>query len=150
MPPSPTLLCSRQLEAVLHWAVPGYFRTTTFGTIRRRARRPGDQGVRAAGDAGLPEADPLHQRGRPHLRLGSPRPPWASAKGGHYEVRGGVLYLDGLKFAKREQKRSLVKGMYFAPQEPATIESITEKLRKAWCNISRRNVRTILRSLETY
>ena len=98
----------RETKVFVPSAMPGYRKRILFINV-------GDRAIEAM---------------KAHLRLGTERPPWASAKGGHYEVRGGVLYLDGLKFAKREQKRSLVKGMYFAPQEPATIESITEKLRK--------------------
>jgi hypothetical protein len=118
----------RETKVFVPSAMPGYHKRILFINV-------GDRAIEAM---------------KAHLTLGTDRPSWASAEGGHYEVRAGVLYLDGCKFAKREQKRSLVKGMYFAPQEPATIESITGKLRKAWCNISRRNVRTILRSLETY
>ena len=55
-----------------------------------------------------------------------------------------------LPFAFREEKRRAVKDLYFDPKQPSTIQPITDTLRLKYCNISRKNVRDILRSLETY
>ena len=60
------------------------------------------------------------------------------------------LYLDGLPWASDKVKRSVIKDLYFNPKEASTIQPITDKLRDQFANISRGNVRHILRTLETY
>ena len=55
-----------------------------------------------------------------------------------------------LPFAFADDKRKAVKDIYFDPKQGATIQPITDALRQKYCNISRKNVRDILRSLETY
>ena len=55
-----------------------------------------------------------------------------------------------LPFALKEEKRDAVKNQYFNPREPSTIQPITDKLRLEWANISRKNVSSVLRSIETY
>ena len=81
------------------------------------------------------------------------RPAWTNNLKG-LSSSGGKLYLmeNGrrLPFALKEDKRNAVKKLYFNPKYPATIKPITEHLRMEYCNISRKNVRNILRSLETY
>ena len=57
---------------------------------------------------------------------------------------------DGKPFATTEEKRKAVKALYFSPDEPSTIQPITDALRSKYVNIGRGNVRGILRSLETY
>jgi len=82
-----------------------------------------------------------------------PRPPWTlNVKG--LEAKAGRLYLNengkSRPFALQHQKRMAVKKQYFDPKKPSTIQPITDQLRHEFCNISRKNVRNILRSLETY
>ena len=55
-----------------------------------------------------------------------------------------------LPFAWSHQKRKAVKLCYFHPKKPSTIQPITDDLRKRFCNITKRDVTQILRSLETY
>ena len=55
-----------------------------------------------------------------------------------------------LPFAWSYQKRKAVKLCYFHPKKPSTILPITDELREQFCNVSRRDVTKILRSLETY
>ena len=55
-----------------------------------------------------------------------------------------------LPFAFKDEKRDAVKALYFNPKEPSTIQPITDALRVVFCNVSKRNVTHILRSLETY
>ena len=52
--------------------------------------------------------------------------------------------------ATTEEKRVAVKQLYFDPKGPSTILPICDSLREKFANISRGNVRNILRSLETY
>ena len=84
---------------------------------------------------------------------GTPPPPWMKYLK-NITAQAGTLFhsQDGqrLPFALRDEKRRAVKQLYFDPKEPATIQPITDILREKFCNISRRNVRNILRSLETY
>jgi hypothetical protein len=84
---------------------------------------------------------------------GASRPAWTTNISG-LTSRGPRLFLteDGLTrpFALKEQKRRAVKKMYFNPKKPSTIQPITDALRHEYCNISRANVRGILKSLETY
>ena len=87
------------------------------------------------------------------LNGGRPRPPWTiNVKG--LEQKGPTLLLNEngrtRPFALSNQKRNAVKRMYFDPKKPSTIQPITDALRHDFCNISRKNVRNILRSLETY
>ena len=55
-----------------------------------------------------------------------------------------------LPFAWSSDKRKAVKLCYFHPKMPSTIQPITDELRSKFCNISKRDVTAILRSLETY
>ena len=81
------------------------------------------------------------------------KPPWMRYLKG-IVAKNGRLFLDEngtlLEFALKNEKRVAVKSLYFDPKEPATIQPITDKLRSKFCNISRTNVRNILRSLESY
>ena len=87
------------------------------------------------------------------LQRGTAAPPWmkylhnvTAEKGKLYHSQGGQR----LPFAFRDDKRQAVKQLYFNPKEPSTIQPITDVLREKYCNVSRRNVRDILRSLQTY
>ena len=55
-----------------------------------------------------------------------------------------------LPMAYQQEKRDAVKGLYFNPKEASTIQPIVDELRDKWANISRKNVTSVLRSLETY
>jgi hypothetical protein len=84
---------------------------------------------------------------------GGPRPPWTENVTG-LSAKGMTLYLteNGITrpFAIREKKRHAVKKLFFDPKKPSTIQPITDALRHDYCNISRKNVRGILKSLEVY
>ena len=80
-------------------------------------------------------------------------PPWMRYLKGITAENGKLYHEEGgrrLPFAFADDKRKAVKDLYFNPKEPATIQPITDALRHKFCNISRNNVRNILRSLETY
>jgi hypothetical protein len=87
------------------------------------------------------------------LQQGTAKPPWMKYLNS-MTAKDGILYhlQDGrtLPFALRDEKRMAVKKLYFDPKQPSTIQPICDVLREQYCNISRRNVRDILRSLETY
>ena len=94
---------------------------------------------------------PAVRQMRRHLRDGAPMPAWAARLGGGaWSLRGSEVLLDGLPLASPEQKRAAVKRLYFDPRQPSTILPIAEKLRTEFCNVSKGDVRRVLRSLETY
>ena len=84
------------------------------------------------------------------IAAGDMMPVWATPFAAQWTVRKGRLYFQGLPMATKEEKRELVKKLYFNPKEPSTIVPITDVLRDYWANISRKNVSLVLRSLETY
>ena len=98
------------------------------------------------GDDRIMEAIMWHTRG-------GVRPPWTNNVTG-LSAKGMTLFLteNGTTrpFALKEKKRSAVKRLYFDPKRPSTIQPITDALRHNFCNISRANVRGILKSLEVY
>ena len=82
------------------------------------------------------------------------RRPWMRGISKAIIRKNGKLFLqeDGQirEFALQHTKRREVKALYYNPKKPSTIQPITDELRVKYCNISRKNVRNILRSLETY
>jgi len=83
------------------------------------------------------------------ITRGQERPAWCKYFK-NLSVTNGKLIYGTRPFATSEEKRKVVKMMYFTPDEPSTIQPITDSLRGKYVNISRTNVRNILRSLETY
>ena len=83
------------------------------------------------------------------ISRGQQRPAWCKYFR-NLKVQNGKLMHENKPFATSEEKRTAVKKLYFDPSEPSTIQPITNTLRTKFCNISRTNVRNILRSLETY
>ena len=84
---------------------------------------------------------------------GGQRPPWTqNVKGLEIHKNRLALRVNGrvLPFALKDDKRQAVKNQYYDPKKPSTIQPITDALRHEYCNISRKNVRNVLRSLETY
>ena len=96
-----------------------------------------------------PGTDKINEATRA-LVSGSALPVWATPFEAHLSIKKGALMFDNLKMATHEEKRHAVKHQYFDPKGPSTINPICEKLRETYANISRGNVQTILRSLETY
>ena len=84
------------------------------------------------------------------LRTNSELPKWAQPFAAQLSVQKEELMFEGLPMATKERKRDAVKRMYFDPKGFSTIEPICDALREKFANISQRNVRNILRSLETY
>ena len=84
------------------------------------------------------------------LQVGSPLPLWTTSLSDKLAIEKGKLTFEGLPVVTQEDKRNLVKEMYFDAKLPSTIQPITDALRDKYANISRTNVRNILRSLETY
>ena len=81
-------------------------------------------------------------------------PKWARPYTNLLSVQGDTLYFDvfgkPMPFAYSDQKRSLVKRLYFNPKKPSTIQPITDALRDQFCNITKRDVTRILKTFETY
>ena len=63
---------------------------------------------------------------------------------------GQRLTFDGQIMATQDEKRVAVKRLYFDPKKPSTILPIVDVLRADWPNVTKKDVRDILRSLETY
>ena len=86
------------------------------------------------------------------LRRETPLPKWCQQGNfaTKFELRNNKLYFEGLPLADDEQKRKLVKECYFDPSKPSTIESIHLRLKEEYANVSKRNIRNVLNSLETY
>ena len=87
------------------------------------------------------------------LARNTPPPPWTRYISGLSSQNGKLHHSEkgqALPLACGDQKRRAVKELYFDPKEPSTIVPITEALRRKFANISRSNVRNILRSLEVY
>ena len=60
------------------------------------------------------------------------------------------LYFEGLPMVNKEEKRELIKREYFSPKGFSTIQPIFDKLSQIYANVTRADVRRVLRSLETY
>ena len=84
------------------------------------------------------------------LKGGSTLPKWALPFSEQLSVGKTHLLFENLPVATKEEKRTAVKLLYFDPKGPSTILPICDALREKYANISRGNVRNILRSLETY
>ena len=83
-------------------------------------------------------------------KTGLPAPVWTEPFSNHLTVDGNTLYFDDLEMATEETKRTQVKLLYFDPKKASTIQPITDDLREKFANITKNDVRRILRSLETY
>ena len=84
------------------------------------------------------------------LTSGSPMPIWTEHFKEHLSVRNTKLYFDDLRMLTKDEKKTAVKRLYFDPKKPTGIVPIADELRTKFANVSTRDVRTILRSLETY
>ena len=67
-----------------------------------------------------------------------------------FSLKNNKVYFENLPVLDNEQKRDLVKKSYFDPSKPSTIESIFLFYRDKYANMSKRNVRDVLKSLEVY
>ena len=67
-----------------------------------------------------------------------------------FVLKGSKVFFEDLEVIDDQQKRDLVKKAYFNPTLPSTIESIYLHYRDSFANLSQRNVREILKSLEVY
>jgi hypothetical protein len=81
-------------------------------------------------------------------------PKWAAPYASQLSVQGDRLYFDvfgkPMPFAYSSEKREKVKRLYFDPKKASTIQPLTDALREMYCNITKRDVTTILKTLETY
>ena len=100
---------------------------------------PGDESIQLAHHAVVKEVE---------------LPPWARPFRNQLSADRDTLYFQvrerDIPFAWSFQKRKAVKLCYFHPKKPSTIQPITDELRTKYCNVTKRDVTKILRSLETY
>ena len=88
------------------------------------------------------------------INFQQPLPAWAKPFQDLLSIGSGRLqWTEGgkrLPFALKSDKRAVIKRLYFDPREPSTIIPITLRLYEDWANINKRNITSVLRSLETY
>ena len=77
-------------------------------------------------------------------------PTWAIPLRQSFQFSGGKLLFENLEVLTKELKRTVIKKTYFSPQLPSTIEPITDFLKPLFANITRNDVRKVLKSLYTY
>ena len=78
------------------------------------------------------------------------QPKWANLFTNHLRVERNRLYFDNLPVLLKDERRKVIKEAYFNPEKPVSIYAIHDDLRKTYANVTRRNVTTVLRTLETY
>jgi hypothetical protein len=112
------------------------FQPKLMGTVHRRMlfMNPGDQKIRMAVYAILHSME---------------LPKWAAPYASQLSVQGDRLYFDvfgkPMPFAYSSEKREKVKRLYFDPKKASTIQPLTDALREMYCNITKRDVTTILK-----
>ena len=86
------------------------------------------------------------------LRTNSPLPKFCEqgSFAERFSLNGNRVYFENSQVIDDTQKRDLVKKSYFDPSKPSTIESIYLLYRDDYANLSKRNVRDVLKSLEVY
>ena len=86
------------------------------------------------------------------LRQNKPLPKWCEQGtfARLFELKGNKIFFENMEVLTTEEKRKVVKESYFDPTKPATIEKIFLLYRETYANLSKRNVRDTLKSLETY
>ena len=77
-------------------------------------------------------------------------PSWCVPLQGAMQFDEKRLYFEGLPMLDTEEKRNIVKREYFDPAGFSTIKPIFDKFETKYANLTRADVRKVLRSLETY
>ena len=86
------------------------------------------------------------------LRQNKPLPKWCEQGtfARLFELKRNKIFFENMEVLTTEEKRKVVKESYFDPTKPATIEKIFLLYRETYANLSKRNVRDTLKSLEVY
>ena len=77
-------------------------------------------------------------------------PAWANLFPGLLTKDKNRVYFEGLPVLLRDEKRRIIKKTYFDPSLPLSVYNIHDHLRKKYANVTRRNVTSVLRTLEVY
>ena len=80
----------------------------------------------------------------------SVRPRWTKGFGDSLSLKGGRLLVAGLPVMSEAELRKQIKKVYYTPKLPVTIEGVFSHLRGRIANASRKQVRSVLNSLQTY
>ena len=80
----------------------------------------------------------------------SVRPRWTKGFGNTLSLKGGRLLVAGLPVMSEAELRKQIKKVYYTPKLPVTIEGVFSHLRGRIANASRKQVRSVLNSLQTY
>ncbi len=96
-----------------------------------------------------PGTENLHLAHQAFLK-GLDLPSWAVPLQGSMTFDDKRLYFEGLPMVTKEEKREMIKREYFDPKGFSTIQPIFDKLSEGYANVTRADVRRVLRTLETY
>ena len=77
-------------------------------------------------------------------------PAWANLFPGLLTKDKNRVYFEGLPVLLRDEKKRIIKKTYFDPALPLSVYNIHDHLRKKYANVTRRNVTSVLRTLEVY
>ena len=78
------------------------------------------------------------------------RPRWTNGFGDTLSMKGGRLLVAGLPVMSEAELRRQIKKVYFTPRLPVTVEGVFDNLRNRIANASRKQVGSVLNSLQTY
>ena len=77
-------------------------------------------------------------------------PAWANLFPGLLTKDKNRVYFEGMPVLLRDEKKRIIKKTYFDPALPLSVYNIHDHLRKKYANVTRRNVTSVLRTLEVY
>ena len=77
-------------------------------------------------------------------------PAWTNLFPGLLSKSKNRVYFEGLPVLLRDEKKRIIKKTYFDPSLPTSVYNIHDHLRKKYANVTRRNVTSVLRTLEVY
>ena len=78
------------------------------------------------------------------------RPRWTQGFGDTLSMKGGRLLVAGLPVMSDAELRRHIKKTYYTPRLPVTIEGVFDHLRLKIANASRKQVKSVLNTLQTY
>lgn len=78
------------------------------------------------------------------------RPRWTKGFGDTLSLKGGRLLVAGLPVLSEGELRKQIKKTYYTPRLPVTVEGVFDHLRGRIANASRKQVKNVLNSLQTY
>lgn len=84
------------------------------------------------------------------LQTGSPTALWAQPLIGSFSIGRKKLLFENLPVLTKEMKQTAVKKAYYSPRLPSTIVTIWDFLQPLFANVTRKDVKAVLRTLYIY